>query len=242
VKGESVSGIFMAGDRLLATVSGFSVVFATALFPSVSRLTSERSESLERLCSWAMRMVFISFFPMASLIYIFSDQIISLAFGDKFSASAAMLRIGCWSLVLFGFNRVLSILLIASYRQGELVRARIGMYICYVLLSFLLVWKFSYLGLAWAKVITEAGLLLLTFSLAIKVSSSISIIRHFLVPVALCLLFIFGFAFAGVEALYSLLFFSLLFPAIAVVFKIVRPDDLKALKIWIGNKSSAASA
>ncbi|MBL0712266.1 MAG: oligosaccharide flippase family protein, partial [Desulfosarcina sp.] len=233
MQGEAAAGIFMAGDRVLATINGFSAVFATALFPSVSRLSMEKKEDLERLCAWALRMVFIFLFPLASLLYIFSDQFILLAFGDKFGASAAILRVGCWSFVLFGFNRILSIVLIAFYRQGQLVRIRLASYICYFFLSILLVWKFSFVGLAWSKIITEAGILFFTLSCARKVSPSVSILKSFLGPAALCLLFIVGFAFMGGGTLPALVLFTALFTATTVVFKVVRAEDFKALKTWL---------
>jgi O-antigen/teichoic acid export membrane protein len=233
MKGEAVVGIFMAGDRLLATINGFSAVFATALFPSVSRLSEEKREDLERLCAWALRMVFIFLFPLATMIYILSDQIILLAFGDQFGASAAMLRIGCWSLVLFGFNRILSIVLIAFYRQDQLVRIRIAGYIGYFFFSILLVWKFSYLGLVWSKIITETGLFLLTLAYAVKVSPSVSTLNRFRAPAALCLLFAVGFMSAGGGPLPALVLFFALFAASGMFSRAIRAEDFKALKTWL---------
>jgi O-antigen/teichoic acid export membrane protein len=226
----------MAGDRFLSTINGFSAVFATALFPSISRLSMEKKEDLNRLTDWAFRMAFIFIFPLASMIYILSDQFILLAFGDKFGASAAMLRIACWSLVLFAFNRILSIVLIASYRQGELVRIRIIAYISYFFLSILLIWEFSYLGLAWSKIITETGVFLFTLSCAAKVSPSVSTLKRFIVPAALCLLFIVGFSFTGGGSLLAAALFAALFVTITVVFEVVHAEDLKLLKIWLIKK------
>jgi O-antigen/teichoic acid export membrane protein len=237
MKDEAVAGIFMAGDRLLATINGFSAIFAIALFPSVSRLSMEKKEDLERLCAWSLRMVFIFLFPLASLIYIFSDQFIFLVFGDKFIASAGILRIACWTLVLFGFNRILSIVLIAFYKQDQLVRIRIIAYVCYFFLSVLLVGKFSYLGLAWSKIIAETGLFLLSVSCAVKVSPSVSTLKRFLVPAALCLLAVVGFGFTDSGHVSTLVFFLALFVSTTVVFKVVCADDFKVLKIWLVKKA-----
>ena len=230
LQGETVTGIYSAGDRLLATLNGFSAVLATALFPSASRFAVEKKEDMERICAWAFRMVFIFLFPLAALIYILSDQIIFRAFGEEFAASAAMLRIACWALVLFGFNRILSILLIAFYRQGQLVRIRIAAYIFYFLLAMLLVWKFSYLGLAWSTIISEAVIFLLTLFYAVKVSEAVSTLRYFLVPAASGLLFIVGLAYAGGGTWLSLLLFTAFFAGSSVLFKVVRAEDFKALK------------
>lgn len=233
IKGEGVAGIFMAGDRLLSTINGFSAVFAVALLPSVNRLTVEKRDDFERLCGWASRMVFSLLFPLAALVYIFSDRIILLAFGSEFSASAAILRIACWALVLIGFNQVLAIALIALYRQGQLVRIRMAVYIGYFLLSVLLVWQFSYVGLAWAKIIAEIALFLLTLVGAVKISPLFLTLKRFLLPTTICMLFVFGFTAAGGASLPGAVLFMVLFVVTAFGFKIVRTDDLKALRAWL---------
>ena len=233
IKGEGVAGIFMAGDRLLSTINGFSAVFAVALLPSVNRLTVEKRDDFERLCGWASRMVFSLLFPLAALVYIFSDRIILLAFGSEFSASAAILRIACWALVLIGFNRVLAIALIAFYRQGQLVRIRMAVYIGYFLLSVLLVWQFSYVGLAWAKIIAEIALFLLTLVGAVKISPLFLTLKRFFLPTTICMLFVFGFTAAGGASLPGAVLFMVLFVVTAFGFKIVRTDDLKALRAWL---------
>ena len=240
MQGEGVAGIFMAGDRLLSTINGFSAVFAVALFPPVNRLSVEKRDDLERLCDWAFRMAFMLLFPLAVLVYIFSDQFILLAFGSEFGASAAILRIACWSFVLFGFNRVLSIALIAFYKHYKLVRIRIAVYVGYFLLSVLLVWQFSYLGLAWSKIIAEIVLFLLTLAGAAKVIPVFLTLKRFLLPAAICMLFVFGFTAAGGDSLLAAVLFIVIFVLTAIGFKIVRSDDLKALMAGLAKRSYQA--
>lgn len=236
LQGEAVTGIYSAGDRLLATINGFSAVFATALFPSVARLSEEKNGDLERLCAWAMRMVFIALFPLAAIIFVTSDHIIHLAFGDGFAASAAMLRITCWSLVLFGFNRILSILMISYYKQGQLVRIRMIAYFGYFLLSILLVWKYSYLGLAWSKIITETVLFLVTIYFAVKISPSVETLKRFSWPAAICLLPTVGLVLAGYPPLLTIGLFAVLFVAAGTYFAVIRAGDFKLLKPWLAKQ------
>jgi O-antigen/teichoic acid export membrane protein len=233
LQGETVTGIFSAGDRLLATVNGFVAVFATALFPSVSRLSDGNHDELEHLCSWAMRMVFIVLLPLATIMFVASDQIIIFAFGDGFAASAAMLRIACWTLVLFGFNRILSILMIANYRQGHLVRIRMLVYVCYFVLSVVLVWKYSYLGLAWSKIITETGLFLITFYFAAQLTPSVSTLKRFFWPAFLSLLPTLSLVMMGYRSWPILGLFAVLFATTSTYFAVIRTSDLKLLRPWL---------
>ena len=176
-------------------------------------------------------------FPLAVLVYIFSDRFILLAFGSEFGASAIILRIACWSFVLFGFNRVLSIALIAFSKHYQLVRIRIAVYVGYFLLSVLLVWQFSYLGLAWSKIIAEIVLFLLTLAGAAKVIPVFLTLKRFILPAAICMLFVFGFTAAGGDSLLAAVLFIVIFVVTAIGFKFVRSDDLKALMAGLAKRS-----
>ncbi len=241
LKGENIAGIYMAADRLLSTMNGFSEVFAAALFPSVTRLSASSKVDLERLCDWAARMVFIFLFPIACLLYILSDTFILFFFGSEFSASAAVLRIAGWSLVLFAFNRVLSIALIAFYRQGQLVRIRIVVYICYLCVSVGLVWQFGHTGMAWSKMIAELVLFLSTLFCAAKLGLFTVTLKRFVFPTAICLLFVFGFTSTGAGVLSATLLFSVVFAVTACAFRIVQLDDLRALRVWLVSKGRSSS-
>jgi O-antigen/teichoic acid export membrane protein len=178
-------------------------------------------------------MVFIALFPLAAVLFVTSDQIIYIAFGDGFGDSTAMLRIVCWSLVLVGFNRIFSLLLFAYYKQGQLVRIRMIFYVVYFFISIGLVWQFSYLGLAWAKIITEVGLLLVTFYYAVKVCPAVATLKRFFLPTTLCLLPTVGLVLSGYPPALILGLFAVLFAAVGTYFGVIRASDLKLLKSWL---------
>ena len=233
LQGETVAGIYTAGDRILATITGFSFVFAAALFPPVSRLSAGQNEQVEDLCTWALRIVYITFCPLAVVLFVTSEQIIHIAFGKGFSDSAAVLRIVCWSLLLSGFNRILAILLIAYFRQGQLVRIRMSFYVGYFLLSMGLVWQFSYLGLAWAKIITEMGILVATFYYAVKICPAVATLKKFCLPTTLCLGPTIGLVLTGNSSWLVLGVFVVLFTVTGSYFAVIRSSDFQFLKSWL---------
>ena len=236
LQGEAIAGIYTAGDRILATINGFSSIFAFAFFPSVSRLAAEKSEQVEDLCNWALRMVYITLFPLASVLFVTSEQIIQLAFGEGFGDSAAMLRIICWSLVLSGFNRILAVLLIAYYKQGQLVRIRMAFYAGYFLISMGLVWQFSYLGLAWAKIITEMGILVATFYYAVKICPAVATLKKFCLPTTLCLGPTIGLVLTGYRSWLILVVFAVLFTVTGFFYAVIRISDFQFLKAWLAKQ------
>ena len=176
---------------------------------------------------------FIVRLPLATIMFVASDQIIIFAFGDGFAASAAMLRIVCWSLLLSGFNRILAILLVAYYKQGQLVRIRMAFYVGYFFISMGLVWQFSYLGLAWAKIITEMGILLATFYYAVKICPALATLKKFYLPTTLCLGPTIGLVLTGYPSWLVLVFFVVAFTVTGFYFATIRSGDFKFLKSWL---------
>lgn len=185
LQGESVTGIYMAADRLLATLNGFPVIFTTALFPAQSNLFAARKEEFLQICQWSLRLMVVSLFPLGVLLFVFREPILRLAFGAEFLPSARVLEVGAWSLAIIGINRVLAMVLVVSDRQTELVRLRAMAYGLYALGVVALAHRMSYMGVIWAKLLTEGALLAVTLVQVSRIAGLGATLRAFLAPVGL---------------------------------------------------------
>lgn len=66
-----------------------------------------------------------------------------------------MLQILSWALTLIGLNYVLSNLLIVGNHESLLVRIRSIVYGFHIVMSGILIWMFHFVGLAYARLISE---------------------------------------------------------------------------------------
>jgi O-antigen/teichoic acid export membrane protein len=217
MKGTVSTGIFSAGDRLLVASYSGIVIFSGVLFPYMAKLWVSDKDQLYRLCERSIRFVFAALLSMAVFFFVLSEHIIFAIFGRSFEESTLVLKWLVWALVFMGLNLVISRLLIASEQEKKLVKIRTMVYFCYCIASLLLIWKFSYLGLAWAKIMTEAALFFTTVFLAFDSRDVYNLFKMMLAPLASCILsivlfqyikdFTVWFVFPAVFGTYLILMF-----------------------------------
>ena len=109
-------------------------------------------------------------------------------------------------------------------------------YVGYFLLSMGLVWQFSYLGLAWAKIITEMGILVATFYYAVKICPAVATLKKFCLPTTLCLGPTIGLVLTGNSSWLVLGVFVVLFTVTGFFYAVIRISDFKFLKAWLAKQ------
>jgi len=184
LKGEHSTGIFWSSDRLLVTLYAGMNIFSGVLFPYMAKLSTDTTDQLYQLCQRALRFLFVVLLSVSIVIYIFSDQIILTIFGEKFSSSEQVLKLLIWSYLLMGLNQIISILMIVTYKEKILMQMRAIAYFGYCGVSLFFIWKFDYIGLAFAKILIEGILFLVILFYAFPFSEMGKLVRNFLAPLS----------------------------------------------------------
>jgi len=237
-QGESEAGIYWAADRLVVTLAIGLVMFAAAIFPSMSRLSSRSNDQLYRLYERAIRLIAITMLPISTLFFLTSEPIILALFGDRFVESTSVLRIVVWVLFFKGMNLMGSALLLATHRQSQWVKFQLVTYLGYAAACIALLPLYSYMGLAVAKLFAEGALAAMGYVYIERQLHGIQLMRLARGPVAACLLTIFVFHFIPGMSLW-LSVPSILFVCISAMFffKGIQMHDLVFVKkiLWTTN-------
>lgn len=156
LQGEEVVGWYNAAYKLMDSLMILSGGVLGALFPSFSRLGSPEYQSeLKVIFENTLKYFFMAGLPMAVLITVLADGIISLVYGEGYKPAAKALQILIWAIPMIYVNGVFLYALIAVGKQRV---CAIGQGLCAVgniLLNFLLIPFFGYLGAATATVLSE---------------------------------------------------------------------------------------
>ncbi|MFQ5963207.1 MAG: flippase [Candidatus Scalinduaceae bacterium] len=187
-KEETEVGIFSAADRLLVTIASGVAIFGTVIFPVMSRLFAESKYELFKLYERSVRLMIIVLLPLSTIIFLLSKQIILTFFGDKFIESTPVLQILTWTLLFFGLNCILANLLVVTNHQNRLVKIRIPIYLGYFAVNLALIHKYSFIGLAWAKLFAETFIFLTAYFYVSRIIHNIHIIKNAAAPIMSCLL------------------------------------------------------
>ncbi len=122
-----------------------------AIYPELVKISSINALSeFKRLLKASTKSLSKVIVPIAILIFIFSDQIISIVFGKEYLPSSNTLRIVTLAVVISQLTFWISPAFLAFGKPGLRTLIGLGSTVSYIVLLFLLVPKFSHVGAAFA--------------------------------------------------------------------------------------------
>ena len=202
LQGDEATGIYAASDRFLVPIITGLGMFASALFPVMSRFALDSKQDLIATYKRSVRIVMVAVLPVITFVYLLSEQIIMIVYGAEFSDSASVLGVLGWALLPYGIAMIVSRVLIALDQQKKLVKVQLMIYSGFLIACFILIPVFSYTGLAYAK-LAASSILCLSYSWylskAIPQSSLIGVIKS---PIMACLATIFVFSLMSDQSLW----------------------------------------
>lgn len=203
-KGEIEVGWYNAAYIIVNAIAFISMISMQAIFPVLSSFYKNNKnkfkETVERLFRYLLLIVLL----IIPIIFVFSDKIINLLYGSGYSQSITALRILIFVLI-FLFPVTLFIhTLAASNRHKKLALISFTGVIVNVLLNYIFIPRFSYIGAGIATIITEIVVCLLLYAALSKFVwiRSLNIILRML---------------PGLAAMALVLYFGLNMPLIPVI-------------------------
>lgn len=182
-QGKEAVGIFSVPDRLLTTILAALAIFASAIFPAMSRLLEHSKDNLLELYERCIRIILVTVLPIATILYILSEEVILLLFGKQFEASVPVLKIMCWALLFSGLNYVLSTFLVACHYHKQQVRMLTFIYALYLGVCLALIPKYSHIGLAYTRLGADGLLCAFYLAYISKRIHAVSLIKIAAAPV-----------------------------------------------------------
>lgn len=155
LESQSAVGYFASAERLVVAASLLHAMFVSAVFPAMARLSGQDEGAMAILAARCLRLLFVLTLPLATLLYLFSEDIILLLFGIEFRESVLVLKILAWALVIQGINGYFGVLAMALNDTAVLARTRFAAFVAFAVLAVVLIHMFSYVGLALAIVAAE---------------------------------------------------------------------------------------
>ena len=148
---------YASGERIITAAAILYTMLTAASVPAASRFALSDRERFTSLANRITRVVCLAMLPVATVLFLFSDDIIAFMFGREFATSAPVLRIVAWILVVRGINSVQAMAAVSASRQRDVLLARgVGLAMI-VVLGPPLIWKFGAAGLAWVMLGAETA-------------------------------------------------------------------------------------
>ena len=173
MKSESDVGVYNAAYKifLLGTVP-FQLIFS-AFFPALSRVGLRNSQEFKDTMKNYAKFILGSGIVSGIVLLSFSESIILLIFGENYLASAVPLSILAMNIIVISINVFLGNPLIAWGKQKQYSIAVTFGAVSNIILNFVLIPKYSYIGAAFATLLSEVAVFIGLFYLFNKFTSGL---------------------------------------------------------------------
>jgi len=154
-------GFYMAALNLIENLYFIPTAFNTSIFPAFSRLYGSSFEALRKAYSKMTKYLIILTVAVSVGTILVSEKIVLLIYGQEFMPAVPALKILIFLWVLTFFSNTQSSLLFSI--QKERTQVKIMVIACFVniILNYVLIKSYGYLGAAYASVLTEAVVVIL---------------------------------------------------------------------------------
>ncbi|BAA29507.1 flippase [Pyrococcus horikoshii] len=155
MKGDKIVGWYNAAYRLVLILLIIPQIYFATVYPVMSKFYSISKDSLRSIFERSFKYMMIIGISIGLGITLLADKIILLVYGDEFAPATIALQILVWSEVISFVNIVFANLLNATNNSLLNTKQTLISAILNVILNFILIPKYSYIGAGLATVLTK---------------------------------------------------------------------------------------
>jgi len=177
MKGEEVAGWYGVSYHLFFALATIPGAFLAAVFPVLSRFFKESGEMLKKTFHKSFKVLVGVGIPASVGSFLLSEKIILFLFGPQYQHSIGALKILSFLIVFSYLNGLAGYFLTSINRQALAAKIMAVTTGINVALNFILIPRYSYIGAAYATVVSEILFFTLFFLIVRKEILSISLLE-----------------------------------------------------------------
>ncbi len=175
MSGSVAVGLFSSSQKLILVLSGLFALISSAVFPVMSQLFVDDRDKLNDLYQKMLKFMLILGVPIAVGSSIYSMDIINIVFGSEFLEASLCLSVLMWAVIFMFLSGTTSTLLNAINKQFLVTKVAMFGAIFSVIVNYILISKYSYVGASMTSVLTELLVLVLMLYSLHKTDFSLNI-------------------------------------------------------------------
>ena len=179
-------GLYSAAYKLSEPLGIIPYALIISLFPIMSRSFNKSKDVLIRSYEVGFKFIILIMLPVAFGTTLIADKIIFFIYDLSYKGSIFALQILIWSIFFASLN-YLMIMLLTSMDKQKLTTISMGICVLFnIILNYLLIPQYSYIGASISTVFTELVLICLVFYFASKNLHILPIHRILIKPLFAC--------------------------------------------------------
>ncbi len=159
--GDEAVGVYAAAYRLTGSLSILPAAILGSLFPLMSQYARTVPEALPRMFQRSLNVLLMLALPLAVGGTVLSREIVTLVYGERFAEASAVFRILNWAVAFSFLSYLMTSTLNAMGRQGAYLALTAAMTVLNVILNWVWIPRYGFMGAGVATLITECTLMLI---------------------------------------------------------------------------------
>ncbi len=237
LNGETVVGWYNAAYNLILGFRPLPQLFMSALLPFMSYSVVHSFQSVRQSYEKSFKILLLLGLPASIGIFLLADQLIMQFYGLAYENSVVVLKILSWDIILKFLYLCIWFVLITVDKQKELAVAAGSSALLNVVLNYLLIPQYSYVGAAVTTILTESFLLALFLYISYRIDFRIGIIKLSIKPIFACIpMSLFIIFFKDLNLLILIFFSMCLYFVILFLIHGFSQDEIAIFKKFLQRK------
>jgi PST family polysaccharide transporter len=159
---EASVGIYSAGEKIIKAIQGTFTPLTQSFYPYISRVSTTSKSQSRRVIKYTIIFIGVIAGSITTVIFVFSDFLTNLAFGQNFVDTALIIKITS-PVILFGvLNFVIGIIFMTNYgMKKEFSYSVITVGLINIVICSLLSYLFGAIGTGISFLIAEVFLFII---------------------------------------------------------------------------------
>ena len=153
--GNYATGIYSATYKLISVLTLFYALYTAVIFPIMSKFFENDGRLLIISYEKSIKYLMLVMIPLCIATMFYSLDVTQLIYGHEYDAAAPVLSILIWTVCLLFVSGVGNTLLNASHKEVTVTKIYFIATVFNVVLNFLLIPHFSYIGAAVTTVLSD---------------------------------------------------------------------------------------
>lgn len=175
MSGSVAVGLFSSSQKIILVLSALFALLSSAVFPVMSQLYVDNKDKLNDLYQKMLKYMLISSVPIAVGSAIYSYDIINIVFGSEYLDATICLSVLMWAVIFMFLSGTTSTLLNAINKQFLVTKVAAVGALFSVIMNYILISMYSYVGASMTSVLTEFLVLVLMLYSLHKTEFSLNI-------------------------------------------------------------------
>jgi O-antigen/teichoic acid export membrane protein len=151
-------GLFSAAYKFLESIHPFTLNVTLPLFPVFARLAQSSQQKFFQTYEQSLKFLFVMGIPLAVILFIFSERIVMMFFGEAYHDAALTLRILAPAIMIMLPTSIYGYVFISLGRQKMYLRCIIVSLVVNTVLDLMLIPSYSHIGAAIGTLSAEISL------------------------------------------------------------------------------------